>query len=59
MSDPYLAGVVWRLANMSETQRREVEEETGRLVAGWSRGVRRVWGAMRHLRRYGNARAAG
>jgi len=44
MSDPYLAGVVWRHANLSEAQRRESEELMGRLVAGWSRGWRRILG---------------
>ena len=41
MSNEYLASVVWQRATMSERERRNYEEATGRLAASWSRG--RAW----------------
>ena len=49
MSNEYLASVVWQRATMSERERRDYEEATGRLAADWSRGIDR---ARRAIRRY-------
>jgi putative flippase GtrA len=32
-----MAGMAWRLTHMSESERRESEEQMGRLASGWSR----------------------
>ena len=52
MSNEYLASVVWQRATMSERERRDYEEATGRLAARWSRGLDRALQAVR-IRRSG------
>jgi len=47
MSNEYLASVVWQRATMSERERRDYEEATGRLAAAWSRGLDRAFQAVR------------
>ena len=44
MSEQYLAGALWHITTMPESRRRESEESSGRLVAGWSRGWRKLLG---------------
>ena len=55
MSNEYLASVVWQRATMSERERRNYEEATGRLAASWSRGLDR---ARRAVRIRGSSRRA-
>jgi hypothetical protein len=47
MSTEYLASVVWQRTTMSERERRDYEQATGRIAARWSRGLDR---ALRPIR---------
>lgn len=58
MSNEYLASVVWQRAMMSERERRDYEEATGRLAASWSRGPRRALRAVRITRSWRSALVA-
>ncbi len=55
MSNEYLASMVWQRATMTERERRDYEEATGRLAASWSRGLGR---AVRVIRVAGSSRRA-
>ena len=46
MNDQMLAGVVWRLTNPGERDRREVDDTMGRLAAGRSRPLWRILRAI-------------
>jgi hypothetical protein len=50
MSDAYLASVVWQRMTMSERERRDYEEATGRLAAGWSHGLHPALRAIRIMK---------
>jgi hypothetical protein len=44
MSELMMAEMTWRMTNVPEARRREADEVAGRLVANWSRGLRRTRG---------------
>jgi len=58
MSNEYLASTVWQRTTMSERERRDYEEATGRLAASWSRGVGRALRAVRVTGSLGRALVA-
>jgi len=39
MSAEYLASVVWQRITMHERERRDYEQDTGQIAAGWSRDL--------------------
>jgi len=55
MSDEYLASMVWQRTTMTDRERRDYEEATGRLAASWSRGLDR---ALRAVKVTGSSRKA-
>jgi hypothetical protein len=55
MSNEYLASTVWQRATMSDRERRDYEEATGRLAASWSRGRGRALRAVRITRSWRSA----
>lgn len=45
MHDAHLTGAVWRMANLTDAERRDADDSMGRLYAQFRRRVRALYGA--------------